>query len=90
MAACGVWDVDDEGWAELPGLAEWWPDDYDYESNGFEVPLSHEGYIQAFNMLFVTTIPKEFAFVDPSNKELKVLTNTIETIQLLESYEAIH
>jgi hypothetical protein len=26
-----------DGWYDLPGLPEWWPDDYDFEQNGFDI-----------------------------------------------------
>jgi hypothetical protein len=47
-----------EGWYTLPGPACWWPDDYDFDGNGFSLPDEDMRYEEVFSLVFDTTYKK--------------------------------
>jgi hypothetical protein len=68
----------DAEYVELPGPAEWWPENYDYEKHGFAVPAVDNGYQEAFAMVFSDEEPERYAFVFPSDDDLRVMEDTPE------------
>jgi hypothetical protein len=63
---------------ELPGPANWWPKDYDFERHRFDVPSADNGEEEAFAMLFVDEEPERYAFIFPSDQDLRVMMDTAE------------
>jgi hypothetical protein len=74
-------------WYTLPGPAEWWSDDYDYERFGFDVELDIDGkYQRAFEMIYEDTPSQAFDMLLPGSDELMTRTNTKETAFLLKPF----
>lgn len=63
---------------DLPGPAEWWPENYDYKRYGFEIPDIDNGHEEAFAMLHVNDEPERYAFVFPADDDLRVMEDTAE------------
>ena len=64
-------------WTELPGPAEWWPDDYDYEAHGFDYKfwLSKGSHAAALDLLFDPGVQVHplYASILQSNCELQTM-----------------
>jgi hypothetical protein len=74
----------EDEWYSLPGLAAWWPDDYDYAKHGFDVPLSDDGHFTAYSMIrVVDSMLDQFDMISPEEFELQVLPGTLNTWKLL-------
>jgi hypothetical protein len=71
-----VWNLSTE--VDLLGPAEWWPEDYDYQAYGFEVPEIDNGHEEAFEMLFHNEVPAKYNLIFPSNDDLRVMKDTPE------------
>jgi hypothetical protein len=57
----------DDEWYELPGPAAWWPDDYDYAGNGWEMDTDDnvkKSQIFAIELLGKGTAPPDFQNMD--------------------------
>lgn len=63
---------------DLPGPAEWWSDDYDYQGHGFEVPQSDNGHQAAFALLLQTEWSAQYNLVFPSDVELRLMVDSPE------------
>jgi ketosteroid isomerase-like protein len=57
-----LWGADEDAWIELPGPAEWWPDDPSwYATHGFEPRLDQfENYRKALRALDAETPPPDW------------------------------
>lgn len=62
----------------LPGPADFWPDDYDYDRYGFNVPMTNQGHKEAFDMIWLAQRPAEYELVFPSNTDLRLMLDTPE------------
>ena len=53
-----TWNDEDfmEGWYTLLGPAEWWVEEYNYESYGFAVPTLDMKQYEAFSMMVTSSV----------------------------------
>ena len=57
-------------WYNLPGHADWWPEDYDYAGNGWDVGMVDCGEALLMEMLLEKYYHEAFPYVDVSADEL--------------------
>jgi hypothetical protein len=62
-----------DAWYELPGPADWWPEDYDLVEHGFAPSNISRNFERAFEIIFEPTEPKDFVFVLPGDSELVMM-----------------
>jgi hypothetical protein len=62
----------------LPGPAEFWPNDYDYERYGFDVPLNSQGYKEAFDLIWAEERSLLYDLVFPSDSDLRLMSDSPE------------
>ena len=70
---------DDDGWVELPGPADWWPDSVD--KTGFGFSISQTGHEEAMRMVIGQGEPENGLFdrIYPSDKELILMEDDHRT-----------
>jgi hypothetical protein len=76
-----AWMVDgeSEGWYELPGPAEWWPENYDFAGSGWD-PLNEDlsqEYAFALAMSSGSEVPEEWDRMLPTEAELGLMGHGI-------------
>lgn len=63
----------------LPGPAELWPEDYNFEKHGFYVDDKNKNnYQEAYAMVFADEEPERYCLIFPSGVELRVMDDTAE------------
>lgn len=63
----------------LPGPAEFWPEDYDFEKHGFYMDTRNKAnYEEAYAMVFVEEEPKRYGLIFLLDNELRVMEDTAE------------
>ena len=76
-----AWMVTDDcgGWYDLPGPAEWWPDNYDFGKYGWEAPNEDlvQEFVFALAMSTGDVVPEEWDQVLPTEEELGLIGSSI-------------
>jgi hypothetical protein len=83
--AC-TWMVKDDGWYDLPGPAEWYPEDYNFKKHGFDVLAKDDGHEEAFTMVWAESEPERFNMILPSMDELQVMPDGLQTQLIQQIY----
>ena len=68
-------DSESEGWYELPGPAEWWPENYNFAGSGWDLlneDLSQE-YAFALAISSRLEVPEEWDRILPTEAELGLM-----------------
>ena len=83
-----AWMFPGEEWIDLPGPAEWWPDDYDINEAGFAFLTDVSGCEEAFKMILTKDEPEDGSYerILPSGTELRLLEDTATTRQGLKAF----
>jgi hypothetical protein len=73
------WSASDDGWYYLPGPADWWPENYDFEKHGWEPCEEDLGQQAAFNLAngYMDDVPEEWDKVLPTEDELGFIPSNI-------------
>ena len=63
----------------MPGLAEWWPNDYDFAKNGWEPPREDLSQEYAFTLIMSTAneVPEDWDRVLSTEEELGLIGSGI-------------
>ena len=57
-----TWAFGDDEWIELPGPADWWPEDEAIDSTGFYFLEPNPGYRQALELVLASKYPNDGSY----------------------------
>ncbi len=85
-----VEDPEDPDWYTLPGHAKWWPDNYDFAENGFDISSSNiDEYKQAWDMVFAEKEPNDGSYNRIAPYELRILEDTFANRKIISKFQRL-
>lgn len=85
-------DEDEDGWVELPGPADWWPEgEEDLNATGFFFHPPASGYKEAYEMIYAEKEPEDGSYnrIFPSANNLYIMEETELTRTLLRAFTSL-
>jgi hypothetical protein len=83
-----AWCEEEGGWVDLPGPADWWPEDSEIDRTGFAFSDRRSGHYEAYRLIHADQEPSDGTYerVLPSGTDLVVMEDSIETREILKAF----